>query len=347
MKNSYTPFYDIPFLNQEGEYRMKLTTIEYFIAVAESGSIRAAAQRLYIAQPSLTKAIQLMEEELGVRLFNRTNAGIQLTGAGETILPQARQMVAMYNHWLELGSNIPLKKISIYSHISLTGFLVPDILLQFRESYPELTVNYYTDAEPERFLSSDLQEPTLILGLNYPNADMDRKLKAQGHEKIVLTRGGYGCLVNSHSPLAEKDSVCFDDLKDYCLAFTNQTLDPCIQCDDSSSAISRFVRELVKTISTRNVVEVGTVNSVIDLVSQHPYTFAVSFAPVNLRYPGVQTGELVHIPMQASGVEAELQLIYSRNAYSQHPAFRNLVSCLCQEMDAFLERYAIPGPSES
>ena len=155
---------------------MKLTTIAYFIAVAEAGSIRAAAQRLYIAQPSLTKAIQLMEEELGVRL-------LQLTDAGESILPQARQMMAMYNHWLELGSNIPLKKISIYSHISLTGFLVPDILLQFRESYPELTVNYYTDAEPERFLSSDLQEPPLVLGLNYPHADMDRKLKAQGTKK--------------------------------------------------------------------------------------------------------------------------------------------------------------------
>lgn len=321
---------------------MKLTTIAYFIAVAEAGSIRAAAQRLYIAQPSLTKAIQLMEEELGVRLFTRTNTGIQLTDAGESILPQARRMMAMYNHWLELGSNIPLKKISIYSQISLTGFLVPDILLQFRESYPELTVNYYTDAEPERFLSSDLQEPSLILGLNYPHADMDRKLKAQGAEKIVLTHGGYGCLVNRHSPLAEKESVSFQDLKDYYLAFTNQTLDPCTQDEDSTSAISRFMPELVKTISTKNILEVGTVNSVIDLVSQHPYTFAVSFAPVHFRYPGVQTGELVYIPMQASGVEAEMQLIYPSNAYSQHPACRNLVNCLRQEMDAFLERCATP-----
>ena len=43
---------------------MKLTTLAYFIAVAEAGSIRAAAQKLYLAQPSLTKSLQSMEQEL-------------------------------------------------------------------------------------------------------------------------------------------------------------------------------------------------------------------------------------------------------------------------------------------
>lgn len=76
---------------------MKITTLEYFIAVAEAGSIRAAAQKLYLAQPSLTKSLQSMEQELGVQLFTRTSSGIRLTIAGETILPQARQVIALYN----------------------------------------------------------------------------------------------------------------------------------------------------------------------------------------------------------------------------------------------------------
>lgn len=78
---------------------MKITTLEYFIAVAEAGSIRAAAQKLYLAQPSLTKSLQSMEQELGVQLFTRTSSGIRLTIAGETILPQARQVIALYNGW--------------------------------------------------------------------------------------------------------------------------------------------------------------------------------------------------------------------------------------------------------
>ena len=107
---------------------MKITTLEYFIAVAEAGSIRAAAQKLYLAQPSLTKSLQSMEQELGVQLFTRTSSGIRLTIAGETILPQARQVIALYNGWLELGTVTSLKKVDVYSHISLAEFLVPDIL---------------------------------------------------------------------------------------------------------------------------------------------------------------------------------------------------------------------------
>ena len=99
---------------------MKITTLEYFIAVAEAGSIRAAAQKLYLAQPSLTKSLQSMEQELGVQLFTRTSSGIRLTIAGETILPQARQVIALYNGWLELGTVTSLKKVDVmFTVISL------------------------------------------------------------------------------------------------------------------------------------------------------------------------------------------------------------------------------------
>ena len=72
---------------------MKLKVLEYFIALAESKSINEAAQKLYIAQPSLTKALHLFEKEIGLPLFHRTKAGITLTEAGRKILPEARQMV--------------------------------------------------------------------------------------------------------------------------------------------------------------------------------------------------------------------------------------------------------------
>ena len=184
---------------------MKITTLEYFIAVAEAGSIRAAAQKLYLAQPSLTKSLQSMEQELGVQLFTRTSSGIRLTIAGETILPQARQVIALYNGWLELGTVTSWKKVDVYSHISLAEFLVPDILLRLRESYPELTVSYQTEAQPERYLSADAQEPHLILTLGSPQVDLSRELKALNNRKVVLASGVYGCLVNRLSPLAQRE----------------------------------------------------------------------------------------------------------------------------------------------
>ena len=55
---------------------MTLTQIQYVLAVAETGTISAAAKRLFIAQPSLTASIKELENELQVTLFRRTNKGV-------------------------------------------------------------------------------------------------------------------------------------------------------------------------------------------------------------------------------------------------------------------------------
>lgn len=278
---------------------MKITTLEYFIAVAEAGSIRAAAQKLYLAQPSLTKSLQSMEQEL--------------------------------------GTVTSLKKVDVYSHISLAEFLVPDILLRLRESYPELTVSYQTEAQPERYLSADAQEPHLILTLGSPQVDLSRELKALNNRKVVLASGVYGCLVNRLSPLAQRESLTFSDLKKYYLAFPNHTLEPMNQSDSALAAIDQFLPDLVRTITDKHIVEVGTVNSVVELVRQHTDTYAIAFAPTHYRYSGVQTGELVCVPLQEKGVEAELQLLYPVRAFQQHPSFRSLVNNLESEMQRFVQ----------
>ncbi len=69
---------------------MKLSTLEYFVVLAESESINKAAQKLYVTQPCLTRAIQGIEKEIGVQLFVRDKSGIMLTKAGEKILPEAK-----------------------------------------------------------------------------------------------------------------------------------------------------------------------------------------------------------------------------------------------------------------
>ena len=61
---------------------MTLTQIQYVLAVAETGTISAAAKRLFIAQPSLTASIKELENELQVTLFRRTNKGVTLTPEG-------------------------------------------------------------------------------------------------------------------------------------------------------------------------------------------------------------------------------------------------------------------------
>lgn len=72
---------------------MELRHLRYFCTVAEELNMTRAAERLYIAQPPLTRQIKQLEEEVGARLFNREPRGLSLTPAGQFFLEQARQVL--------------------------------------------------------------------------------------------------------------------------------------------------------------------------------------------------------------------------------------------------------------
>lgn len=72
---------------------MTLQQLKYIVAVAEAGTLRAAADKLYISQPSLTNAIHELEKEMNLQIFNRTNKGISLSKEGEDFLGYARQVL--------------------------------------------------------------------------------------------------------------------------------------------------------------------------------------------------------------------------------------------------------------
>lgn len=73
---------------------MSLVQIESFVAVAETGHIGRAAQRLHVTQPPLTRRIRSLEDELGVQLFDRTPKGMRLRPEGERLLAHAQTILA-------------------------------------------------------------------------------------------------------------------------------------------------------------------------------------------------------------------------------------------------------------
>ena len=80
---------------------MTLQQLNYVIAIAETGSFNKAAERLYIAQPSLTSSIKELEKELGVKLFNRGGRGATITAEGANFLPYARSVIMQYQNLLD------------------------------------------------------------------------------------------------------------------------------------------------------------------------------------------------------------------------------------------------------
>src|SRR5882762_11906263 len=73
---------------------MELHQLRYFVAVAEERHFTKAARGLRVAQPSVSRAIRVLEEELGTPLFHRMRGNVALTPAGETLLPLARRVLA-------------------------------------------------------------------------------------------------------------------------------------------------------------------------------------------------------------------------------------------------------------
>jgi len=126
-------------------------TLSAFMGVAETGSFSAAAERLYITQPAISKRIALLEQQLGARLFDRVGRQIQLTEAGRSLLPRARQVLmdvedmarAIHDLSGEVGGKL---RIGTSHHIGLHR--LPPVLRQFSRDYPLVKLDiHFIDSE--------------------------------------------------------------------------------------------------------------------------------------------------------------------------------------------------------
>ena len=122
---------------------MELKELEYIVTIAEEGSISKAAERLYMAQSSLSQYVARYEAELGVKLFKRTSGGVKTTAAGELFLRSARQMLLQYHQVRKQLTDLdaPMEG-SIHFGISTYrgSYLFPKAMHLFRQEAPTVDV---------------------------------------------------------------------------------------------------------------------------------------------------------------------------------------------------------------
>ena len=117
---------------------MELRTLRAFVAVAEEGSINAAARRLFLAQPALSRQVAMLERQLGIVLFERRPTGVALTSAGAVFLMEARQLTESADRLVHDAKR--LSSGAHYLRIGMSGeglgVLQPIIAEAFRAACP-------------------------------------------------------------------------------------------------------------------------------------------------------------------------------------------------------------------
>src|SRR5438105_3181253 len=144
---------------------MELRHLRYFIAVAEKLSFTKGAEKLHRTQPSLTRQIRDLEEEIGVRLLNRTKHGVELTEEGRSFLPDAKRFLARSAEIVESVQRLSRRNTSALN-IGYVANLFYDALAAtlplFRRSFPTVSVNLFAMTCGDQLRA--LEESELDLG---------------------------------------------------------------------------------------------------------------------------------------------------------------------------------------
>jgi DNA-binding transcriptional LysR family regulator len=187
---------------------MELRHLRYFVCVAEELHFGNAAQRLGISQPPLSQQIRALEDELGVRLFDRTSRRVQLTEAGRQFLPQAQETLAQAERAARvarLAHDGEVGRLSLGLSPSVPFITsIMDTLARYRRSFPQVSVELNELPRDEQI--AGVERGTLDIGI--VRAFSPLELRPQ-MEALHLQREGMVLAMRRDHPLANFGRALF------------------------------------------------------------------------------------------------------------------------------------------
>ena len=188
---------------------METRLLKYFSVLAEELHFGKAAKRLYISQPPLSRQIRGLEEELGVRLFNRTKRNVQLTPYGKYLKEESyklfNQIDVIKNHLQSMKDGVSSQvKISYVGDFMYSIF--PEILSRLRKNYPKVqTVLSESDTES--------QIPSLMAGL-VDIGFIRTPVEAKGLSIKRIYEESFSLILSKSHPLASRIKIPLKEMAD-------------------------------------------------------------------------------------------------------------------------------------
>ena len=189
---------------------MELRVLNYFLAIAREENFTKAAQQLHITQPTLSRQIAQLEEELGVDLFVRSNHNIILTEDGMILKRRAQEILSLADKtkrdFLHKDENLE-GVISIGSGEFLSTRCLTDCIAQFRRKHPLVRYEFYSGNAGN--IRDQIERGLLDIGL------MSEPIDIRKYEFISMPiKEEWGAFVREDSPLIDKDFIAPQDLVD-------------------------------------------------------------------------------------------------------------------------------------
>lgn len=186
---------------------MELRVLNYFLMVAREENITKAAQLLHVTQPTLSRQLMQLEEELGVKLFKRSNHSIVLTDEGMLLKRRAHELVQLAEITKrELAGGEALSgAIAIGSGEFHSFALLASILADFQARYPLVRYEIYSGNADN--INDRIEKGLLDIGLLSAPVDISKYEFIRLPEKEI-----WGFLVHEDSDLAQKDCLLPEDL---------------------------------------------------------------------------------------------------------------------------------------
>ncbi len=189
---------------------MELRHLRYFVAVADALSFTKGAQKLHLSQPSLTRQIKDLEEELGVRLLDRSKQGVNLTRQGATFLIDAKRLLALGQEIVksvQRTDDRPPSPLNLGYVADLFYDLLPVTLAAFQRSFPTVPINLFDMSCGDQFRA--LEEGKIDLGF----AGLREPIEERGLQFLPIAAYDTVAAVTKNHPLAKETVIHLKALK--------------------------------------------------------------------------------------------------------------------------------------
>ena len=198
---------------------MEIQQLKYFMEVVRQQSFTKAAAQLFVTQPMLTRSIKHLEEELNVRLIERTSKSFYLTDAGRILYDRSLDFLQQYDDLVQSMADVRSVRVGEV-HLSTPGVLLdvyfPPLLARFHRRFPGIDISVVE--EGSKLTAASVGSGRADLGMVMLPVDEPYRFESK-----TLLSNVCSLVVSRHHPFAQMSSVHIKDLKDETILTYSET----------------------------------------------------------------------------------------------------------------------------